>query len=160
MLLRSCLLSLLLFAAGCDSYTKVRPKQADVAGVYRPTTRTDQFLRARKGYAERDTYVTLARDQSCKISNMPDLWLDGFGESRGGFDSYKGTWRLTKHTNGWGVYLRLSWIGGASKGQKDRESILVYDRMMLAGERPPYRLQFIIGDPDSGESLEFEKRAF
>jgi hypothetical protein len=77
-----------------------------------------------------------------ELVNMPDWWSDGYGQSHGGFRSSAGTWKLARAADYWKIELSLP------------ETIA---QLKLLGQKPPYRMEAVLGDPDTGESMFFVK---
>jgi hypothetical protein len=90
--------------------------------------------------------ITLLSNGTIVITNIPDWWLAGF-EPRppGGFDLGRGTWSVQKHQEWWAL----------SVGFKDTTQFASFSNklegfsaeMMLIGEKPPYKIYLIVGDP-------------
>src|SRR5258708_35071646 len=128
-----------LFLSGCmfvngldwseDSFTRNRPNQADVIGVWVPTASTIRDLKERGGYV------------------MPDWWLDGAGESKMGFESGSGKWEFYQGHIQWTVWgIELN-FGKFATG----------NLINLRRQKPPYLINITIGDPDSAHNMLFEK---
>jgi hypothetical protein len=62
--------------------------------------------------------------------------------------SGSGTWFLIESGNAWVVMLGLPGLRGDARG---------FMEMQLYNQKPPYRLGVILGDPDEGQSLIFER---
>jgi hypothetical protein len=127
------------------NHTRNEPKKTDLIGTWVPDNSSMRAMEARGGY---DTSVqpklTLKPDGYFELVNMPDWWNNGFGKSQKGFQDYSGTWGISKYGNTtfWNVDLKSS--------SQTRSANLI-------GQNPPYRIEFIIGDPDSSESMIFER---
>jgi len=126
-------LSVCMFVNGLDwsedSFTRNRPNQADMIGVWAPTASTIRDLKERGGYV------------------MPDWWLDGAGESKKGFESGSCKWEFYQgHIQWivWGIELNF---GKFATG----------NLINLRRQKPPYLINITIGDPDSAHNMLFEK---
>jgi hypothetical protein len=149
-LLMGCLLISLLLACRLPTvdqlnYTRTEPKKNDLVGAWVPDKSTLEVLRTRGGYdTSTQTNLVLRDDGSFDLLHMPDWWSDRFGQSNKGFENHTGTWRALNYgdTGIWHIDLR------ASSGTR---------LVNLIGQTPPYRLEFVIGDPDSNVSMIFTK---
>jgi hypothetical protein len=82
---------------------------------------------------------------------MPDAYIDGHGLGKGGSVSGRGTWELESTHSGYGVIFNIADGGTMPKSLYSGTSILI------KGRKPPYRIEVQLGDPDSRESITFEK---
>src|SRR4051812_13835432 len=73
-------------------YTRTKPSDAEIIGNWLPTGETITDIRKRGRYPVTEHELTLRADHTFTMRNMPDWWLNGFGESHGHFDSGEGTW--------------------------------------------------------------------
>ena len=155
---KTCLLSpLALFLSGCmfvngldwseDSFTRNRPNQADVIGVWVPTASTIRDLMEHGGYVIAKHELILRVDGAFAMVNMPDWWLDGAGESKKGFESGSGKWEFYQGHIQWTVWgIELN-FGKFATG----------NLINLRRQKPPYLINITIGDPDSAHNMLFEK---
>ena len=128
------------------NYTRKEPIKNDLIGTWVPDTPTLKLLRTRGGYdASIQPKLILRDDGTFNLSRMPDWWSDSFGESHKGVEDFSGTWGTSAYadTGVWLLDLR------ARSGTRAAN---------LIGQRAPYRLAFIIGDPDNDISMTFEKQ--
>ena len=166
------LLVVALVLTGCGAsttYTSVQPKLEAVAGTYTPT-RESAGLLVKWGYARTNRPVmNLFPDGKFKMFNMPGCWLrepvnDPKLTARV-CDSGGGKWKICdfgpRGHRSWGLLLEFSSTGGIKSTQSERvkTSLHEFGGPMLRHERAPYRLHFVVGDPDDGEALEFRKVA-
>jgi hypothetical protein len=104
-------------------------------------------MRDRGGYdvARAKTKLVLRDDDSFEAVDMPDWWTDGFGRSSRRFQSFAGTWKLIPNANerGWGIALDLVSL--------DRNQAI-----NLLGDKRPYSIYMIVGDPDRDDSMTFQ----
>ena len=127
---------------GCDRIFAGRPTIQDPAGVYRLTDASQGFLRTTKHYA------------AIPLSEIElDCAVDGFGDSGGGFLSGDGRWRVKHDFTATSIELIID-PGGLLKDGG------YLDWMTIRRRWPPHVLQITMGDPDSGESFEYELAKF
>lgn len=127
------------------NYTRTRPKKADLVGIWIPNKSSLEYMQKNGGYdpAIQPKFV-LRDDETFELSNMPDWWDNGFGESNKGFQSYSGKWIINDFKEGfWKIELR------PPSGTR------VID---IIGQSPPYYLEFTIGDPDENNAMKFTKQ--
>ena len=128
-----------------SSYTKTRPKEADLIGTYVPDKSTIKDMHDRGAYstAKARTSLTLRADGTFEMIDMPDWWREPFGTSHGRLESDFGTWRVAEHTPGgwWELAVDFPKWGGTV--------------IPLSGKNPPYVILFVLGDPDSSNSMSF-----
>jgi hypothetical protein len=152
------LLALGLVPAGCQYdphahlYTRTEPLPANVVGRY-VLSQIDGF--ERKELGPNAPVVELRADgtfvASCVASS--NAGLRSIRDIRRELTSDSGTWSLDT----------LGWVdnGDESKavpvwGIQMRSATPPYDKVdspTLGGEKPPYDLIFVLGDPDGGEAL-------
>ena len=130
---------------GAPGYTTVEPNKNDLVGTWVPNQGTLEDMKKRGGYdISTVTNLVLKRDGSLEIANMPDWWESPFGASQKTMASHSGSWDLYSDSPCWVVAIKYS----------DRASFL-----SLLGNEPPYKMEIILGDPDSGHSMIFIKQA-
>ncbi|HEX6623316.1 MAG TPA: hypothetical protein VF064_06355, partial [Pyrinomonadaceae bacterium] len=93
------------------------------------------------------TRITLSDDGSFEIVDMPDWWNNGFGKSYRGFASFSGRWALSNIGGHWRI--GLSFFG-------TRRFLNLVEHKM--GGSPPYCVEIIVGDPDSGDEMIFVRK--
>ena len=135
-----------LFGCGGDPY----------AGKYakaKPTPQTlfgDWKLKAGSPGSNptKPTKLTLRADGSFTVVNYPGAGVGSFGTA-GGFLDGDGTWLVQQHHSFWVIGISWQKLGGKQ---------LDYGQMLhILNDAPPQLLRHIIGDPDAGEALVFEK---
>lgn len=130
-----------------ENFVREQPAEADLVGTYKLIETSQQLIEEEGGYEPRDISVKLAADGSFEIKNIPDWWWDSFGKASGSFGSGTGTWKIVAHQQWWDVQFDIEEgdipYGGTS--------------VPIAGEAPPYRLWFQVGDPDLGRAMIFER---
>ena len=126
-------------------HTRKEPNKIDLLGTWVLGKSSLRSMQSEGGYdASIQPKLILKADDTFELVNMPDWWDNGSGKSHKAFQDYSGAWELSKYgnTDFWNVYLRVS--------SKTRSANLL-------GQNPPYRIEFVIGDPDSNVSMIFEK---
>jgi hypothetical protein len=127
------------------NYTRKEPKKSDLLGTWVPDKSSLREMESKGSYdISVQPKLILKADGNFELVNMPDWWDNGFGESHGGFQDYSGSWSLSTYGNTgvWSIEFKSS--------SRTRSANLI-------GQSPPYRIEFIIGDPDSSVSMIFEK---
>jgi hypothetical protein len=123
-----------------------------VAGVYTLSEESKAFLISQKNYKSvPPSSVTLTSDGSVTIESLPDAYVDGFGRGNGRFLRGQGKWELKTTDFGYGITLTIAGGGTLPPAIYHGSSIL------LRGRQAPYRIAFQLGDPDSRESISYEK---
>jgi hypothetical protein len=140
------LMTTFLFGCGGDPY----------AGKYAKAKPTPQMLvgdwKLKAGSPgsnpTKPTKLTLRADGSFTVVNYPGAGVGSFGTA-GGFLDGDGTWSVQQHQSFWVIGITWQKLGGKQ---------LDYGQMLhILNDAPPHVLRHIIGDPDSGEALVFEK---
>ncbi len=140
-----------LLALGCSGtieyiqFTRDAPNRSDLVGTWEPDDSTVRDMKQRGNYDISLPTKLMLRDTGYfEMINMPDWWGNSFAESRKGLDSDSGKWSVEQFAEPfWSVIL------SSSKGQRS---------VNLMGQKPPYKLHFVLGDPDSNESMTFIKK--
>ena len=151
---------IVIFLGGCQydpytwEYTKKQPRQAALVGTYFPNQETVSYITQEGHYPVRESSIFLAENGSCSINSIPDWWLTS-GDSKSGFDSGECVWKLEKHQEWWSVAVVFNSTAQFSSQQFRPGSYGV--SFMLLGEKPPYKIHLIVGDPDEGKGMTFEK---
>jgi hypothetical protein len=147
-------LTLTMAVAGCDRIFASQPAIKDLVGVYRLAAASEDFLRTTKGYKTvPSSEVELRPDFSISIRGLPDCATDGFGKSGGRFLSGDGVWAVENDFVGYRIVLRIG-PGGSLK-----EGGYAGSWMVIRRRWPPHVLEVGVGDPDSGESIRYERRS-
>ena len=148
---------IILYLAGCTSpinwteftFTKNKPEKIDLIGNWSPTKKTLNDMKDRGGYNISKHEINLKADGGFKMVNMPDWWIDGFGESKKMFQSGSGNWKIEKDGKFWIIGLHFRIFSGKEKG--------FWTPVFLRRQKPPYQLYFTLGDPDTERGMIFEK---
>jgi hypothetical protein len=136
------------------NYTRKRPK-TDLCGTYVPDAATRELIAQVGHYPAAPTSITLLADGFLSIANVPDWWNTPFGESQGEFDSGTGGWNLQQHQQWWAISAHFGTTAHFASLQFRTDSFAT--EFMLVGQRPPYKLHLVVGDPDAGRAMEFER---
>lgn len=155
------LLSLLVLG-GCGGdpraleYVTTKPTVTAVAGHYElidwqsamPNRTSESMDRARP------VEIDLEADGTFVASNAPQF---EFGQDAPRLVSAKGTWSVDKTGTLGTLSGKRKWVWGV---RFDSEPPILSASLMgpLGRDDPPRRLAFVIGDPDAGEGLIFERK--
>lgn len=162
-------LSLCPFLSGCwyaaafidQDRTQERPNEQDLIGKWIPTKESLKDMRDRGHYPVAKHEVELRSDRTFTMMNMPDWWMNPWGESRKGLDSGSGVWKLTEEEG-----IRSIWAclrkEPECKGPlwslrlkfNNEKSFRSVD---LARQKAPYLMVFTFGDPDDAYATRFER---
>jgi hypothetical protein len=138
--------------SGCDRIFAPKPAASDLIGIYRLTLDSEDFLRTRKGYHSFPaSTVELRSDFGISVRNLPDCATDSFGKSNGRFVSGDGKWRLEKAFIGYTLTLDIQDGGSLAAG------IYTGDWIAIRRRYAPHILEITVGDPDSDESIKYER---
>jgi hypothetical protein len=142
------LMTTFLFGCGGDpyagKYTKTQPNSQSFSGEWT----LKQWTMKRGPLPSPLPKIVFQGDGSFKATNYPGEALNSFGTS-GSFLDGEGTWSVGSR-QGFGV-IEINW-------QKAGGKPLDYGQPLnILNDKPPYVLHHVIGDPDSGEALVFEK---
>jgi len=130
---------------GSPGYTTVEPNKSDLVGTWIPDKATLEDMKERGGYDTLiPTRLVLKSDGSLEIANIPDWWEIPAGTSRRGMASYSGSWSLYNDQPCWTIAVKYSNSAGF---------------LNLLGNKPPHKIEIILGDPDSGHNMIFIKQA-
>ena len=128
-----------------SQHTRAEPARTDLVGIWIPDRRTVEDMQERGGYNPTfPTSLRLQADGSFEMINFPDWWSNISGQSYGGLRNNSGTWEISEQENLWHVELKLTGT---------RRSV------DLLGQKQPYSISFVLGDPDSGKSMTFIKKS-
>jgi hypothetical protein len=147
-------LVLVIIISGCDRIFSSEPKPDDLVGSYVLSSNSEAFLRKRKEYVSiPSSVIELGTNYSVSIKNLPDCATNGFGRSHGKFLTGKGTWEIEKDSIGYGISFVIHEGGSLGRG--------IYAGPWIAIRRrsAPYILEVTIGDPDSRETIRYERKS-
>lgn len=140
-------------ASACDQVLVREPRVADLTGRYVITQASREFLTKEKGYASAlDSTIELRADHTVTLRNLPDCLVEIF-DYHHRFLSGHGTWSLEKAFVGYGLDLVIV------KGETLPEGGYSGPFVTIRRRSPPYELELTIGDPDTGESIRFQRSA-
>ncbi len=142
------------------------PRDEDVVGRWTPSEFSLQKMAEQGGYPLSVHEIVFEPDGAFSIVNMPDWWLNRFGESTGGFYSGQGTWKIAQWQRGrWVIEVRFTSLHAHDQtvfptpdpwdptGPQDGLTTF-FD---LSGRQPPYTIVIYIGDPDSADVIVFNR---
>jgi len=129
------------------SFTREKPNRTDVIGTWVPTAATINDLKQRGAYVISKHELVLRADVTFAMVNMPDWWIDGFGQSKKTFESGSGKWQFYQDHNPWTVWAI----------ELDFPQRVVPNAIHLQRQKPPYLIHITVGDPDSGRYMLFQK---
>ena len=126
-----------------------KPDKKDLIGTWVIDGPTIEYMRIRGGYdVSQPTGLVLRDDDSFAMTNMPDWYRNGFGESGHCLLSLTGQWSLDNANGGyWSVGLKAPEFAPRMDIREPRYA-----------SQPRYILEIVIGDPDSGDVMRFTKR--
>lgn len=158
------LILVLVSSVGCqydpwaDEFLTRQPAEGDVVGFYavdqaslqrtikQPMTGT--ILRINPS-----AHILLSPDHKVEFFQVPEMIHDDTPCSVTG----RGTWRFGKNDK----YI-VVWASIADEEPnghcKDTFTSRFSEELNLYGAKPPYKLHVTIGDPDSGDAIQFERR--
>jgi len=121
-------------------FSREKPDEADLVGVYRATPETLAWVREDGGYQVDEITITLGADGKAVIDNLPDWHRTGFGDPTAEhvLDHIEESWEIRKSQSWWYLHIPGTWIN-------------------IVGQEPPYDLWIYVGDPDSGDVMIFER---
>ena len=97
--------------------------------------------------------IILFADHRAEFSYVPEELIDGVSCSVTG----RGSWRLGKNDD----YITVwAFIADEEPNNRCKETLTsrFAEELHLYGTKPPYKLHVTIGDPDSGDAIQFERR--
>jgi hypothetical protein len=145
-------LSLLLTMGACSGHSPPPPFK-DLPGSYQLSEASARFLQQQKHYAALPaSEIRVNRDKTVTVIAMPDVYIDRSGEGSGNFVSGTGRWQVEQFEDDYGLTLEID-PGGSMP-----PSVYAGNSVLIVGQAPAYQLQVILGDPDTEESLTFERR--
>ncbi len=145
-----------LLLVGCqhdpwaDDFLTAQPAERDVAGTYKINPDSQKRTVGNSPLSiDASTRIDLSPDHRVEFVHVPaDLrdekvcWVTG-----------RGSWELGKNDNFSVVRATVlnEELNSPCRGN------FAYE-LMLYGKKPPYKLHITIGDPDSGDAVQFEKQ--
>jgi hypothetical protein len=144
--------TLLLTLSACSEHSPSLSLQ-DLPGSYQLSDASARFLQEQKHYPTLPrSEIRVNRDRTVAVISMPDVYVDRFGEGSGGFVSGTGRWEVEQFEDDYGLTLLIE-PGGSMP-----PSIYAGNSVLIVGQAPAYQLQVVLGDPDTEESLIYERR--
>jgi hypothetical protein len=155
--------SLCWFLAGCQydpwagRFLTNRPAERDVVGTYRVDSDTltrgvSIPMSSERVSISRDAEIVLSADHRAQYLHVPEIDMS---TTKTCVITGTGSWQQGRNDDYVVVNVEIQ--------RKDyRESAdpcgpTYHGQLMLYGKSPPYKLHITIGDPDSGDAVQFEK---
>ncbi len=155
--------SLCWFLAGCQydpwagRFLTNQPAERDVVGTYKVDSDTlargvSIPVSSKSLSISRDAEIVLSADHIAQYLHVPEIDMS---ITKTCVISGTGSWQLGRNDDYIVVNVEIQ--------RKDyRESVdgcepTYHGQLMLYGKDPPYKLHITIGDPDSGDAVQFEK---
>ena len=130
-------------------YARTKPNQS-IAGIYKPTAQTYTLLQSMYKNVKA-SQLELRNDSSFIIKDVAAVWSP-FSVADG-FETVSGRWSLIMHQDWWAIQLTVQ---STREPNGHINHNIFTTPVMLIGQQVPYKLHFGIGDPDSGEALQYE----
>ncbi len=127
-----------------------KPSTDNIVGIWEPTEMSLQSMSEEGNYEISTHTIEFKDDGTFKMVNMPDWWVNSFGESTGGFYSGNGTWEISKRQSAWEIVLDFNTLTNYPNG--------LITSFLLRGRKPPYNITIFLGDPDSFDVFVFERK--
>ncbi len=127
-------------------YTRAEPDASDLVGLYTPKAESVEFVKG-KGFDFTSVAIWLKDDGSFIVEGVPP-----------------GDYYLANNTGKWSIEKQQEWwvVGIATESDVESRGKMQHweshGNIHLIGEKPPYLLHITVGDPDSGECIEFERK--
>lgn len=145
-------LTLVLALSACSEPLSP-PSLGDLPGSYQLSDASARFLQQEKHYpAVPHSEIRVNRDRTVAVVSMPDVYVDRSGEGSGQFVSGTGRWEVEQFEDDYGLTLVIDPGGSMPPSIYDGSSV------RIVGQAPAYQLQVVLGDPDTEESLTYERR--
>jgi hypothetical protein len=139
-------------------FTKTKPLESDVAGEYVPTAEALKYIREVGHYPDAEMSIILSKDGDFQFKNIPDWW-NTFGKSHKKFDSGSGKWWISKYESDPWYRIGLNFTSTEGFNSQTYSERGLTTKIHLVGERSPYLLHLIVGDPDSDNAMQFQKKS-
>jgi hypothetical protein len=155
--------SLCWFLVGCqrdpwaDRFLRRQPQERDLVGTYRIDSdtlarRISVPMSTTALSISRDSAIVLSADHKAKFSQVPEIHPPA---TQSCLVNGSGSWELGRND-------AYSVVNVQIQRNVDRPSVdgcepTYYGQLMLYGKQSPYKLHITIGDPDSGDAMQFEK---
>jgi hypothetical protein len=144
----------LLLLSGCTQGSegpKDRPTMDALVGAYTLSAESKSFLERRKGFRSvPNGTVTLRGDGTVSIIDLADCYSASHGGS-GRYLTGDGLWEIESTDFGYGITLTIGAGGTLPRSIYHGSSILI------SGKSAPFGIRFVIGDPDTNESIMYER---
>ena len=143
----------LLAVAACSDAPNHIPTVDSVAGSYVLTAHSGEFLVEHMGYQRvPQSIIVLGSEGSLTVQDLPAVYAIDDLRGRGRVVSGRGSWKVDDTPEGYGVELRIA------KGGTMPHAVYSATSILLKGARPPYTIEFSIGDPDMRQFITYSKK--
>jgi hypothetical protein len=151
------------FLVGCqydpwaDGFLKYQPAEGELVGTYRVDSgtlarRISIPMSTKNLTVSRDSEIVLSANHEVQFIRVPEVAED---DTQTCIINGTGSWQLTQNSDYVVVNVQIQ---RKDYGQPvDACQPTYYGELMLYGKKAPYKLHITIGDPDSGDAIQFEK---
>ena len=138
-----------LLVAGCNPGPEDKPSIDDLVGIYKLVEAPS--LCGFNINSNENSKITLKKDLSVSIEGIPDCINHLHGETKGELLNGVGTWEIVipEVVSSYGLMFDISSNNSMKAG--------LYNTLVIVGKEKPFKLLYIIGDPDSMYRLTYEK---
>ena len=151
------------FFVGCqhdpwaDQFLKSQPAESDLVGTYRVDSDTlARPISIRIGTKtlsiSQDERIVLSADHKAQFFHVPEVQESA---TRTCVVSSAGSWELGRNDEYFVINLKILLKDYLRSVDGCEETY--YGQLMLYGKRPPYKFHITIGDPDSGDAIQFQR---
>lgn len=152
-----CLVALLLTSCGrfegASHFLREPPKEEAIPGRYvlDRGAHSEGMLKS-MGYSDMSVAIVLKKDRTFEIVRMPDCWLTDFSDSKGDYDSCKGTWSVYKSYSVYTISLSIdSWSADSTYTKEKKGGGFGYTgAFTLTKEEDDYGLALALAAGDKG----------
>ncbi len=140
-----------------DRFLRRQPQERDLVGTYRIDSdtlarRISVPMSTTALSISRDSAIVLSAEHKAKFSQVPEIHPPA---TQSCLVNGSGSWELGRND-------AYSVVNVQIQRNVDRPSVdgcepTYYGQLMLYGKQSPYKLHITIGDPDSGDAMQFEK---
>lgn len=131
------------------------PKLADIMGNYKLSDKTKKQLNISDSIANH-TIIQFNSDSTFEFKYFPHHeFAKSFGDYE--FINAKGKWRTEFDQGSWVLPMEFDTVCNAKTGQQ-KGGHNDFNSFHLNGDKPPYEIYIIVGDPDSWEGITLTKK--
>ena len=137
-------------------FTTTQPKVIDIVGEYRLTDETKKQFHVPDSIASK-TFLKLNTDMTFEMVYFPHYTYGMNGEDVEEINA-KGKWKTELDQGSWVLPIDYDTLTNAETGMGIKGSYYDANSFHLNGDKPPYEIYIIIGDPDSWEGIRLKKK--